>query len=444
MPFQEVYRRSFCRTIEKLVDVIQDYPNELEHIFSPSCVPLLRCAGCCGDENLECVPVKTYNVTMQNEQTHMQTKKCTLGDASNALFDFNAHASSEYLSTVEHTDSEDVQKHLPQNVGSWSQQANVSVIGGTFPGLSPVIVMNNVLLKNPDNAIQQFKPWAFHPSLEMIPQPQVVFLQPVVSNPGNQQKILKQRKQRLGNYRPLLKSYPKIAPHPEDKTSKKATSFSSSQELPAKSKTAAYNWEKEDNAITIESSASVDKCSVVNMHDVGIKQPSHDWHQAKDDVLTTDESNDVIDKPSETSYFQEKMSPQSSSPPEFISTCPSVCDLKNIGSEEDSTDSVSRIKENKRKRFCNTYNILSKSGLLGITLRTKELIRQSRKTQNELELLKEHTSLFLEVVKSGDPEVLAKLQTAMFKTTHLVSASPNGCNEQMEGAPSSQYSAMNT
>ncbi|XP_039597113.1 placenta growth factor, partial [Polypterus senegalus] len=65
MPFQEVYRRSFCRTIEKLVDVIQDYPNELEHIFSPSCVPLLRCAGCCGDENLECVPVKTYNVTMQ-------------------------------------------------------------------------------------------------------------------------------------------------------------------------------------------------------------------------------------------------------------------------------------------------------------------------------------------------------------------------------------------
>ncbi|XP_028677513.1 CLOCK-interacting pacemaker a [Erpetoichthys calabaricus] len=358
-------------------------------------------------------------------------------------------ASSEYLSTVEHTDSEDVQKHLPQNVGSWSQQANVSVFGGTFPGLSPVIVMNNVLLKNPDNAIPQIKPWAFHPSLEMIPQPQVVFLQPVVSNPGNQQKILKQRKQRLGNYRPLLKSYPKIAPHPGDKTSKKATSFSSSQELPAKSKTAAYNWEKEDNAITIESSASVDKCSVVNMHDVGIEQPSHDWHQAKDDVLTTDESNDVIDKPSETSYFHEKMSPQSSSLPEFISNCPSinplpVRDPKNIRNEEDSTDSLSRIKENKRKRFCNTYNILSKSGLLGITLRTKELIRQSRKTQNELELLKEHTSLFLEVVKSGDPEVLTKLQTAMLKTTHLVSASPNGCNEQREEAPSSQYFAMNT
>ncbi|XP_042611840.1 CLOCK-interacting pacemaker-like [Cyprinus carpio] len=45
------------------------------------------------------------------------------------------------------------------------------------------------------------------------------------------------------------------------------------------------------------------------------------------------------------------------------------------------------------KRFCNTYNILSKSGLLDITLRTKELIRENhgvRGTQTELDLLREH------------------------------------------------------
>ncbi|KAM9433403.1 placenta growth factor-like [Salvelinus alpinus] len=65
LTFQEVWGRSFCRTIEKLVEVVQEYPGEVEHIYSPSCVPLVRCAGCCGDENLECHPTQTSNVTMQ-------------------------------------------------------------------------------------------------------------------------------------------------------------------------------------------------------------------------------------------------------------------------------------------------------------------------------------------------------------------------------------------
>uniref|UniRef100_A0A8C6T099 Placental growth factor b n=1 Tax=Neogobius melanostomus TaxID=47308 RepID=A0A8C6T099_9GOBI len=63
--FQEVWGRSFCRTIEKLVEVVQEYPSEVEYIYSPACVPLVRCSGCCGDENLECHPTHTTNVTMQ-------------------------------------------------------------------------------------------------------------------------------------------------------------------------------------------------------------------------------------------------------------------------------------------------------------------------------------------------------------------------------------------
>ncbi|XP_020775397.1 vascular endothelial growth factor A [Boleophthalmus pectinirostris] len=63
--FQEVWGRSFCRTIEKLVEVVHEYPSEVEYIYSPACVPLVRCSGCCGDENLECHPTHTSNVTMQ-------------------------------------------------------------------------------------------------------------------------------------------------------------------------------------------------------------------------------------------------------------------------------------------------------------------------------------------------------------------------------------------
>ncbi|NWV05505.1 PLGF factor, partial [Ptilonorhynchus violaceus] len=65
LTFREIWNRSFCRPLEQLVDVITEFPNEVEYIFRPSCVSLQRCGGCCGDEGLHCVPVETSMVTMQ-------------------------------------------------------------------------------------------------------------------------------------------------------------------------------------------------------------------------------------------------------------------------------------------------------------------------------------------------------------------------------------------
>lgn len=65
VPFQEVWSRSYCQAMEKLVDVAGEFPDVVEYIFSPSCVPLQRCTGCCGDESLSCLPVTKKNVTMQ-------------------------------------------------------------------------------------------------------------------------------------------------------------------------------------------------------------------------------------------------------------------------------------------------------------------------------------------------------------------------------------------
>ncbi|EAX04230.1 VEGFA isoform 21 [Pan troglodytes] len=86
--FMDVYQRSYCHPIETLVDIFQEYPDEIEYIFKPSCVPLMRCGGCCNDEGLECVPTEESNITMQimrikphqgqhiGEMSFLQHNKC--------------------------------------------------------------------------------------------------------------------------------------------------------------------------------------------------------------------------------------------------------------------------------------------------------------------------------------------------------------------------------
>ncbi|XP_030074091.1 vascular endothelial growth factor B isoform X1 [Microcaecilia unicolor] len=67
--WMEVYNRSYCQLKEQLVEISTEYPEEVEHIFLPSCVPLLRCAGCCVDEELHCIPTKMHIVVMQIMKT---------------------------------------------------------------------------------------------------------------------------------------------------------------------------------------------------------------------------------------------------------------------------------------------------------------------------------------------------------------------------------------
>ncbi|KTG07464.1 hypothetical protein cypCar_00041845 [Cyprinus carpio] len=65
MLFPEAWGRSQCRSLERMVEVEQEYPGGVEHIYSPGCVPLLRCSGCCNDDKLSCFPVSTRNISIQ-------------------------------------------------------------------------------------------------------------------------------------------------------------------------------------------------------------------------------------------------------------------------------------------------------------------------------------------------------------------------------------------
>lgn len=55
-------------------------------------------------------------------------------------------ASSEYLSTVDLTDSEDVGRN-GSVAGQDQTGPQVAVMGGSYAGLSPMIIMNNFVLK---------------------------------------------------------------------------------------------------------------------------------------------------------------------------------------------------------------------------------------------------------------------------------------------------------
>lgn len=77
IPLMEVYNKSLCQPRELLVEILQEYPEEVEHIFIPSCVVLTRCAGCCNDEIMQCTPTSSYNITM--EVSSVVCKSSSLG-----------------------------------------------------------------------------------------------------------------------------------------------------------------------------------------------------------------------------------------------------------------------------------------------------------------------------------------------------------------------------
>lgn len=259
----------------------------------------------------------------------------------------------------------------------------------------------------------------------MVQQPQVVFLQPVVSRQASPaSKEASSRHRRPKKYLPILKSYPKIAPHPGDNSSSSGRGTASS----SSSKSSSSSGSERGSSLT----------SSQREHCQRVKQQKGQCGGASNFGSTTPS---VLARPSTMSpLLQSRLSlhptevsasnsPARERPPSTSSQSESTTSLSfthtsgsknealhvSRGATQESappgqtnhTDSDADIK---RKRFCNTYNILSKSGLLDIALRTKELHRQNRRTQTDLDQLKEQTDLFLQALWSGDTSICVKLQ----------------------------------
>ncbi|KAG7461273.1 hypothetical protein MATL_G00208400 [Megalops atlanticus] len=302
--------------------------------------------------------------------------------------------SSEHLSVLGHTDSDDTSR----GTGPSARASGVSVVGGPYSGLSPMIIMNNVLLKQPGDIPPSPKPWGFRPAIEVIPQPQVVFLQPVVSNDSSSlPKTTPAKRRRSKKYLPILKSYPKIAPQPGESGSERAGSSSSER-----SSLTSGHWRR-CHSTAGSTPPALNRTPSSQASSPGPFSPLPDGNAGN--APGGDKWAGFTKGPDSAPPTSSAQPP---SPPPALAPCTPHMPQPPVLHGDDPLDC-----HNKRKRFCNTYNILSQSGLLDITLRTKELIRQNRRSQAQLERLRAQAGLFLQAVQGDDPEAWARLQSAM-------------------------------
>ncbi|XP_030599364.1 CLOCK-interacting pacemaker isoform X1 [Archocentrus centrarchus] len=177
-----------------------------------------------------------------------------------------------------------------------------------------------------------------------------------------------------GSYLPILNSYPRIAPHPSKKSPDKFSSIHESQNL---NKRACTEQKSEDPAVT-------KGLPERHLH----KQPKLAVSAAG--VPCSSPPRDRLSASSPTTASMSQRSPSESSQ----DTSYSLFTTSSVGLHRHATASI------RHRRFLNTVKILRQSGLLDITLRTKELMRQSNATQRDLTQLRQHTELLCQAASN--------------------------------------------
>lgn len=255
-------------------------------------------------------------------------------------------------------------------------------------------------------------------------QPQLLFLHPPVPSPVSPCHTGDKRSDSR-DYLPILNSYTKIAPHPgkrglslgpkerERGLQKKIRTERHGPSLPARepAKTGAVPSSAPTAAPPstrlAEDSALQGVPSLAAGGSPQTLQPVSSSHVAKAPSLTFASPASPVCASDSTLHGLENSSPLSPLPAHYSSALWAAEQLRR------SPDLFSEQRHSKHRRFQNTLVVLHKSGLLEITLKTKELIRQNQATQLELDQLKEQTQLFIEAATSRAPQAWARLQASL-------------------------------
>ncbi|XP_073706186.1 CLOCK-interacting pacemaker [Garra rufa] len=350
------------------------------------------------------------------------------------------------------TDADDQQSSVnePQvhkGLGGTEQgplQGSHILVSGTSE-LTPIFIIKNVVLKQPgqsgqDHILPSSLSWDRSASNSQGPTHVLLLQQPGVNQnaplhvlkPQLQRSESKGVKKSKTTYLPILNSYPRIAPHPNKKTQEKPTTSRGSNTGEHSLSKRVCTEEKRDEVSTTTQAAKQ------HLH----KQPENNLllhsHSAGRETLSGSHQHQSPHRPSSPSASLNVSSPsisstQTLSPPSSNDLIQARKEPRKHRPEPNGDKGSNNLKGTARhRRFLNTVEILSQLGLLDITLRTQDLLRQNAATEREIAQLRQHADLLLQAAQAGAdaPATWEKLQQVMAESGRYPSLKclPTDCN----------------
>nr|XP_055029569.1 CLOCK-interacting pacemaker [Misgurnus anguillicaudatus]XP_055029570.1 CLOCK-interacting pacemaker [Misgurnus anguillicaudatus] len=331
------------------------------------------------------------------------------------------------------TDADDQQSNVnePQvhkGLGGGDQgplQGRHLLVPGTSE-LTPIFIIKNVVFKQPGQSGQEHilpssLSWGGGATGSQGPTHVLLLQQPGnnqsaplhVLKPQSQRTDSKSGKKSKNTYLPILNSYPRIAPHPSKKTQEKtSTSRGSNTEEHSLSKRVCTENKREEVSTTTQTP----------------KQHAHKQQECNASFRSHQHpcrpSSPSLSVSSPSVSSTQTPSPPSSNDPTVPHIQARKESHKNSQVPPGSGDPGERSKApngtGRHRRFLNTVEILSQSGLLDITLRTQDLLRQNATTERDIAQLRQHAQLLCQAAQANAaaPAVWEKLHQVMADSGH--------------------------
>ncbi|KAJ8256365.1 hypothetical protein COCON_G00185170 [Conger conger] len=285
------------------------------------------------------------------------------------------------------------------------------------PGeLTPIYIIKNLVLKQPlavQSGSEQLLPgqltWGGGAGHSSQGPAQLLFIQ----QPGPAPLRVPKPPSRSGGERggnknskgTILSSYPRIAPHPGKKSPEPGKGSSEAGVGEGQSLSKRVCVEERREAVSTTS----------QMH----KHHHHHHHHHPKQQEGRPHAHPRA--PASTSAQAQHRPHRAQTPPGH---CPSVSSSpgprRSAGSPSVSSSQAAGApgSPGRQRRFLNTVEILSQSGLLDATLRTQELLRQSAATERDIAQLRRHAQLLCRAARAGPraPEACGRLLRAMARS----------------------------
>ncbi|XP_036393201.1 CLOCK-interacting pacemaker [Megalops cyprinoides] len=307
--------------------------------------------------------------------------------------------------------------------------------------LTPIYIIKNVVLKQPltvqpgpESLLHGQLTWGGGSSAQ-APTQLLFIQQPGVASPAPLHLLKPQPrkgggggKNSKGTYLPILNSYPRIAPHPSKKTPEpvKGGGKGSASEGQSLSKRVCMEERRE----AVSTTSQVPRPQEGRPHSHGHSHanprgatavpapPSHPQHRSSSSLPRPRHAqkppspSDSCGLGSPSVSSSEMPSPPSPASPSSPEGAPSPAPGPGPGPAPRRRAAGSAARQ---QRFLNTVEILSQSGLLDITLRTQELLRQSASTERDIAQLRRHAQLLCQAAQAGEdaPAAWDRLLQAM-------------------------------